>query len=105
MNCILKKTALAVTGFMFLASSATAAPMLPNFVPLAKNAGPAVVIISTEREVESPVMGMVNFPGMDQFFEQFGGPFGLRPAQPAPKQKSSALGSGFIISADGYIVT
>ena len=46
MNGILKKTALAVTGFMFLASSATAAPMLPNFVPLAKNAGPAVVNIS-----------------------------------------------------------
>ena len=105
MNGILKKTALAVTGFMFLASSATAAPMLPNFVPLAKNAGPAVVNISTEREVESPVMGMFNFPGMDQFFEQFGGPFGMRPGQPAPKQKSSALGSGFIISADGYIVT
>ena len=105
MNGILKKTALAVTGFMFLASSATAAPMLPNFVPLAKNAGPAVVNISTEREVESPVMGMFSFPGMEQFFEQFGGPFGMRPGQPAPKQKSSALGSGFIISADGYIVT
>lgn len=105
MNGILKKTALAVTGFMFLASSAAAAPMLPNFVPLAKNAGPAVVNISTEREVESPVMGMFSFPGMDQFFEQFGGPFGMRPGQPAPKQKSSALGSGFIISADGYIVT
>ncbi len=105
MNGILKKTALAVTGFMFLATSATAAPMLPNFVPLAKNAGPAVVNISTEREVESPVMGMFNFPGMDQFFEQFGGPFGRRPGQPAPKQKSTALGSGFIISADGYIVT
>ena len=105
MNVILKKTALAVTGFMFLATSATAAPALPNFVPLAKNAGPAVVNISTEREVESPVMGMFNFPGMDQFFEQFGGPFGMRPGQPAPKQKSTALGSGFIISSDGYIVT
>ena len=38
-------------------------------------------------------------------FEQFGGPFGVRPGQPMPKRKSSALGSGFIISADGYIVT
>lgn len=75
-------------------------------MPLAKNAGPAVVNISTEREVESPVMDMFNFPGMERFFEQFGGPFGnMRPGQPAPKRKSSALGSGFIISADGYIVT
>ena len=105
MNSILKKTALAVTGFVFLATSATAAPMLPDFVPLAKNAGPAVVNISTEREVESPVMGMFNFPGMEQFFDQFGGPFGMRPGQKAPKQKSTALGSGFIISSDGYIVT
>ena len=105
MNGILKKTALAVTGFVFLVSSASAAPVLPDFVPLAKKAGPAVVNISTEREVNSPVMDMFNFPGMDRFFEQFGGPFGMRPGQPAPKQKSSALGSGFIISADGYIVT
>ncbi len=105
MNGILKKTALAVTGFVFLASSASAAPMLPDFVPLAKNAGPAVVNISTEREMDSPVMDMFNFPGMDRFFEQFGGPFGMRPGQPVPRQKSSALGSGFIISADGYIVT
>ena len=104
MNSLMKKTALAVTGFVFLATSASAAPVLPDFVPLARNAGPAVVNISTEREVESPVMGMFNFPGMEQFFEQFG-PFGMRPGQPAPKQKSTALGSGFIISADGYIVT
>ena len=106
MNGILKKTALAVTGFVFLASSASAATTLPTFAPLARDAGPAVVNISTEREVESPVMGMFNFPGMERFFDQFGGPFGnMRPGQPAPKQKSTALGSGFIISADGYIVT
>lgn len=105
MNSILKRTALAVTGFVFLVSSASAAPMLPDFVPLAKKAGPAVVNISTEREMDSPVMDMFNFPGMERFFDQFGGPFGMRPGQPVPKQKSSALGSGFIISADGYIVT
>ena len=76
MNGILKKTALAVTGFVFLASSASAATTLPTFAPLAREAGPAVVNISTEREVESPVMGMFNFPGMERFFDQFGGPFG-----------------------------
>lgn len=106
MNGILKKTAVAVTGLVFLASSASAATSLPDFVPLAKHAGPAVVNISSEREVESPVMDMFNFPGMERFFEQFGGPFGnMRPGQPAPKRKSNALGSGFIISSDGYIVT
>ena len=104
MNGFFQKTALAVTGFVFMASTAVAAPMLPDFVPLAKSAGPAVVNISTEREVSSPVMNMFNFPGMEQFFDQFGGPFGMRQG-PAPKQKSTALGSGFIISSDGYIVT
>ncbi|MBR3881413.1 MAG: DegQ family serine endoprotease [Mailhella sp.] len=106
MNGFLKKAALAVTGFVFLATSASAAD-LPNFVNLAKKAGPGVVNISTEREVSSPVMGMFDIPGMERFFEQFGGPFGQqrRQGQPAPKRKSSALGSGFIISADGYIVT
>ena len=61
----LKKAALAVTGMVFLATSATAAE-LPNFVPLVKKAGPAVVNISTEREVASPVMDMFDIPGMVQ---------------------------------------
>lgn len=104
MHNFFRKTAFAVTGIFLMTSVAVAAPALPDFVPLAKSAGPAVVNISTEREVVSPVMNMFNFPGMEQFFEQFGGPFGMRQG-PAPKQKSTALGSGFIISADGYIVT
>ena len=72
MNGFLKKTVLAVTGFVFLATSASAAD-LPNFVPLVKKAGPAVVNISTEREVSSPVMDMFDMPGMERFFEHFGG--------------------------------
>ncbi|MBO6002041.1 MAG: DegQ family serine endoprotease, partial [Mailhella sp.] len=79
---------------------------LPSFAPLARKAGPAVVNISTEREVSSPVMDMFNIPGMERFFEQFGGFGGRRGnGQEAPKRKSTALGSGFIISSDGYIVT
>lgn len=102
MDSLFRKATLAITGFFFMASSAAASPMLPDFVPLAKSAGPAVVNISTEREVSSPVMNMFNFPGMEQFFDQFGIPFDMRQA---PKRKSTALGSGFIISSDGYIVT
>ena len=105
MSGFLKKTALAVTGLVFLATSVSAAE-LPNFVPLVKKAGPAVVNISTEREVSSPVMDMFDIPGMERFFEQFGMPFGrMQPNKPAPKRKSTSLGTGFVISADGYIVT
>lgn len=84
-------------------SVAAAAPALPNFVPLAKSAGPAVVNISTEREVSTRMGG--GFPGMppgmERFFEEFG-PFWGQPQGP---RKQSSLGSGFIISSDGYIVT
>ncbi len=105
MSGFLKKTALAVTGLVFLATSVSAAE-LPNFVPLVKKAGPAVVNISTEREVSSPVMDMFDIPGMERFFEQFGMPFGrMQPNKPAPKRKSTSLGTGFVISADCYIVT
>ncbi|MBP3730121.1 MAG: DegQ family serine endoprotease [Mailhella sp.] len=104
MRSIFKHAGLAALGVMLMAASAQAE--LPSFAPLAKKAGPAVVNISTEREVSSPVMDMFNIPGMERFFEQFGGPFGRRgDGQNAPKRKSTALGSGFIISADGYIVT
>ena len=66
MNGILKKTAIAVTGFVFLASSASAAPMLPDFVPLAKKAGPAVVNISTEGDGQ-PCHGYVQLPRYGSF--------------------------------------
>ncbi len=104
MQEFLKKTVFAVTALFFMTSSARAFSMLPDFAPLAKSAGPAVVNISTEREIASPVMNMFNFPGMERFFEQFGIPFDTRQG-PAPTRKSTALGSGFIISSDGYIVT
>lgn len=77
-----------------------------DFRQLVKNAGPAVVNISTERTTtvrNSP------FPFDDDFFRQ--SPFGDRFPSPfgAPgqerQQKRSSLGSGFIISEDGYIVT
>src|SRR5690606_29559569 len=46
-------------------------------------------------------------PGVEDFLDQFGGGdlldrFGQQPPPPMP---SEALGSGFIIGADGYVVT
>lgn len=81
----------------------------PDFRELAKSAGPAVVNISTEKTVESQqgtlrdlFRGFPQGGPFDQFFKQFDQFQGnTQPRQ----QKKSSLGSGFIISKDGYIVT
>jgi serine protease Do len=79
---------------------ATAAP--PNFSQLAEEMMPSVVNISTSKTVQRrtpPIPG----PGgdiFDEFFERF---FRGMPEE-RPRQQQS-LGSGFIISADGYILT
>lgn len=86
-----------------------AAAALPDFSELAAKCGPAVVNIGTERKTQAE--GPEDFfgemfrnmpPGFERFFDQFGGK-GHGGKRPQMKQKS--LGSGFLISADGYIVT
>lgn len=82
---------------------------LPDFTDLADRAGKAVVNISTTKNVQSRGSQIQelfkntpkNHPLRD-FFEQFERQFGQQDAQP---RKLSSLGSGFIISADGFIVT
>jgi serine protease Do len=62
----------------------------------AGNAKPAVVNISTTKTVKQPRLPFSDDPVFRRFFGQ-----GDQPQ----KQKVSSLGSGVIISADGYIVT
>ncbi|MFV0349803.1 MAG: DegQ family serine endoprotease [Halodesulfovibrio sp.] len=95
---------------LIMAATALAAN-LPDFTALAKKAGPAVVNISTEKTVEvSNNKGLQDFlrnhprgTPFDDFFDQFDQFFGNRGDQQPRKERS--LGSGFIISADGYVVT
>lgn len=87
---------------------------LPDFTELAEKQGPAVVNISITTVVHGN--GMMGFPGMPQdeqlqeFLRRFGFP-GVPGMPGSPGQegeqdyKSQSLGSGFIISADGYILT
>ncbi len=72
----------------------SAQPTPPNFTALAKALQPAVVNISTKQQQASR-------PSEDnpmEFFERFFGPRSRRRRRPGQ-------GSGFIVSADGYIVT
>ena len=61
----------------------------------------SVVNISTTKTVSSNVADM-NDMFSDPFFKDF---FGFQFNIPQEKQKSSSLGSGVVISSDGYIVT
>jgi len=75
-----------------------------SFAPIVKKVMPSVVNISTEKIVE------IKFPEQfrrffnDPFFQRFFGPFGNQNTQPQ-KRKEYALGSGVILSKNGYIVT
>jgi serine protease Do len=78
---------------------------LPDFKAIVKSNQASVVNISTTQQVASRGMpGMQELPkGLPPGFEEFFGPFGGHP-QPGPREGHS-LGSGFIISADGQILT
>ena len=78
---------------------------LPDFTELVKKAGPAVVNISTEKTVERRQGSQFfrNIPKgtpFEDFFKQF-----EPPASQPQTRKVRSLGSGFLISEDGYIVT
>ncbi len=93
-------------GLVLISVSALAgAKELPDFTELVAKEGPAVVNISTTQMVTNEA-AMPQFPGVPKgdplydFLRRFGLPQGH------PQQfESHSLGSGFIISSDGYILT
>ncbi len=79
---------------------------LPDFTQLVEHQGPAVVNISTKQAVQRSALPQI--PGVDdeelrEFFRRF---MPRRPpVEPGPRSETRSLGSGFIISEDGYILT
>ncbi|MFP3649673.1 DegQ family serine endoprotease [Burkholderia sp. SIMBA_052] len=94
-------------------AEAAAKTGIPDFSGLVETYGPAVVNISAKhvvkqvsRRVQQPQLPMDPSDPFYQFFKHF---YGQVPgmggdAQP-DDQPSASLGSGFIVSADGYILT
>ncbi len=75
---------------------------LVSFAPVVKRAMPAVVNISSSKVVKE--QGMPNGMFDDPFFRQFFG--GRMPQQERPRsQRATSLGSGVVVSPDGYILT
>ncbi|HEV8646747.1 MAG TPA: DegQ family serine endoprotease [Burkholderiales bacterium] len=72
---------------------------LPDFIELVERQGPAVVNVSTTSAARSGPQSPV--PEDDPFYDFF-----RRFGPPQPRDyEARSLGSGFIISADGYILT
>ena len=109
-------------GLGLVAPSVAMAAVLPDFTDLVDKVGPAVVNIRTTERSKAMQQGV---PGsedeeMQEFFRRF---FGQPPGQGQPRQQPSprgrrgapggdeqqqvprGVGSGFIISGDGYVLT
>lgn len=100
------KNRIAVFAFLMSFAAPLMARELPDFTELYEKQGPAVVNISTTQTVHGGgrMMPFPNLPEDDpfyEFFRRFAPPGG----QDQQDYKTQSLGSGFIISADGYILT
>ena len=77
---------------------------LPEFVDLVEENSPAVVNISTTQKVQGHnPWGNMEIPEHSPFNEFFKHFFG-EGTVPPPQQDAKSLGSGFIISKDGYVM-
>ncbi len=103
------RTQVALLALLF-AGAALAQRELPDFVKLVEDQGAAVVNISTtqaaRRAATVPQVPGAEDEEVQEFFRRF-----ITRQQPGqgpqqgPRPESRSLGSGFIISADGYVLT
>jgi serine protease Do len=98
--------------FLALLSMSGQARDLPDFTELVEKEGAAVVNISTTQVIKDTATGLQfpfdeDDPAQEFFRRFFPGQIPGQPGRPKmPREyKSQSLGSGFIISADGHILT
>lgn len=89
---------------LLLAAPLVGAEKLPDFTGIVEEHGPAVVNISTTQKAPARGAGQLppQFEGtpFEDFFRRF-----FEEQGPRQERETQSLGSGVIISADGYIVT
>lgn len=89
-------------------SASTSSPLGASYAPIVKKVSPSVVkVLVSEKARAVPVNELppfFNAPGFREFFgDQFGRQYGNRGTMRQPPQQG--LGSGVIVSADGFILT
>ncbi|AHY43897.1 DegQ family serine endoprotease [Stutzerimonas decontaminans] len=99
-----------IAGLAMLGQVAVAQADLPDFTPLVESASPAVVNISTKQKVQTrgATAQMPDLEGLPPIFREFfEHSIPQMPGAPGRGQQREAqsLGSGFIISDDGYVLT
>ena len=116
MNSIYKSSRLVIFTLWVAAifSQTAFARELPNFVPLVEKNSAAVVNISTTSKRPVNGSGDFNIPENSPFHDFLKKFFGEQmpdqgggsgDGEAGPYEEYSSLGSGFIISSDGYIIT
>lgn len=105
--------ALSVAMAVCMAALSPAQARLPDFTELVEKAGPAVVNIRTVEKAKPAMRGPM--PQLDEndpfyeFFRRFAPPghpgFGGPPSEDGEQQRPRGVGSGFIVSTDGYLLS
>ncbi|WP_137823689.1 DegQ family serine endoprotease [Pseudomonas sp. D(2018)] len=108
----LKSCMTAMAALLLLGQTLVARAELPDFTPLVEEASPAVVNISTRQKLpQRGAAGAQVMPDLEglppmlrEFFER-NMPQMPRNPQGGRQREAQSLGSGFIISSDGYVLT
>src|SRR5690242_21646252 len=92
---------------LFSTATLAATSDLPDFTGIVQKYGPAVVNVRAHYDHASelnggPDTGLPDDQQMPDIFRKF---FGIPVPPQGPDNGAESLGSGFIISADGYILT
>jgi serine protease Do len=101
--------AAAFAAVMLVTPFAYARPAPDGFADLAAKVSPAVVNVSTTQEVDRPSGRLPQMPfppgsPFEEFLKRFFDQQSFEPSAETPA-KQTALGSGFIVDAAGYVVT
>ena len=108
----LKHAMLSLAALLLMAQAMFASAQLPEFTGLVEQASPAVVNISTRQAIPTqasalPPQMLPDLEGLPPVFREFfERSIPRAPQGQAPRQRQAqSLGSGFIISRDGYVLT